>query len=66
MDPLARGNEDMEDGGRPLKRRKVDTGMTNLQIESCLKGDRVLRRRTTGPRGSQAPLVHRQYGHVRP
>jgi hypothetical protein len=25
-------------GGRPPKRRKVETGMTNLQIESCLKG----------------------------
>jgi hypothetical protein len=28
--------------------------------------DRELRRRVTGPRGSQAPHVHRQYGHVRP
>ena len=28
--------------------------------------DRVLCRRVTGPRGSQAPHVHRQYGHVRP
>jgi hypothetical protein len=28
----------MEGGGRPPKRRKVETGMTNLQIESCLKG----------------------------
>ena len=27
----------MEGGGRPPKRRKVETGMTNLQIESCLK-----------------------------
>jgi hypothetical protein len=35
--PLARGDEDMEGGGSPLKRRKVKTGMTNLQIESCLK-----------------------------
>jgi hypothetical protein len=31
-----------------------------------LSRDRVLRRRATGPRGSQAPHVHRQYGHVRP
>ena len=37
VDPLARGDEDMEGGGRPPKRRKVKTGMTNLQIESCLK-----------------------------
>jgi hypothetical protein len=37
-DPLARGDEDMEGGGRPPKRRKVETGMTNLQIESYLKG----------------------------
>ena len=29
------GDEDMEGGGRPSKRRKVETGMTNLQIESC-------------------------------
>ena len=36
-DPLAPGYEDMEGGGRPPKRRKVETGMTNLQIESCLK-----------------------------
>jgi hypothetical protein len=28
----------MEGGGRPPKRRKVETGITNLQIESCLKG----------------------------
>jgi hypothetical protein len=28
----------MEGGRRPPKRRKVKTGMTNLQIESCLKG----------------------------
>jgi hypothetical protein len=28
----------MEGGGRPPKRRKVESGMTNLQIESCLKG----------------------------
>ena len=41
----------MEGGGRPPKRRKVETGMT---------------RRDTGPRRSQAPHVHRQYGHVRP
>ena len=34
-DPLARGVEDMEGGGRPLKRKRVKTGMTNLQIESC-------------------------------
>jgi hypothetical protein len=34
-DPLARGDEDMEGGGRPLKRKKVKTGMTNLQIDSC-------------------------------
>ena len=27
----------MEGGGRPSKRRKVGTGMTNPQIESCLK-----------------------------
>jgi hypothetical protein len=27
----------MEGGGRPPKRRKVEIGMTNLQIESCLK-----------------------------
>ena len=31
-DPLARGDEYMEGGGRPPKRRKVETGMTNLQI----------------------------------
>ena len=37
MDPLARGDENMESGGRPPKRRKVETGMTNLQIEICLK-----------------------------
>jgi len=37
VDPLARGDEDMESGGRPPKRRKVETGMTNLQIEICLK-----------------------------
>jgi len=37
-DPLARGDEDMEGGGRPPKRRKVETGMTNLQIDGCLKG----------------------------
>ena len=37
MDRLARGDEDMESGGRPPKRRKVETGMTNLQIEICLK-----------------------------
>ena len=37
-DPLARGDEDMEGGRRPPKRRKVETRMTNLQIESCLKG----------------------------
>ena len=37
-DTLARGDKDMEGGGRPSKRRKVETGMTNLQIESCLKG----------------------------
>jgi hypothetical protein len=36
--PLARGDQDMERGGHPPKRRKVETGMTNLQIESCLKG----------------------------
>jgi hypothetical protein len=35
--PLARGDEDMEGGGGPPKRRKVETVMTNLQIESCLK-----------------------------
>ena len=28
----------MEGGGHPPKRRKVETGMNNLQIESCLKG----------------------------
>jgi hypothetical protein len=28
----------MEGGGRPPKRRKVETDMNNLQIESCLKG----------------------------
>jgi hypothetical protein len=38
VDPLARGDEDMEGGERPPKRRKMETGMTNLQIESCLKG----------------------------
>ena len=38
MDPLARGDENMEGGGRPPNKRKVETGMTNLQIESCLKG----------------------------
>jgi hypothetical protein len=37
MDSLARGDDDMEGGGRPPKRRKVEIGMTNLQIESCLK-----------------------------
>ena len=37
MDPLAREDEDMEGGGRPPKRKKVETGMINLQIESCLK-----------------------------
>jgi hypothetical protein len=37
-DPLAREDEDIEGGGRPPKRRKVETGMTNLQIEICLKG----------------------------
>ena len=31
-----------------------------------LSCDRVLRRRVPGPRWSQAPHVHRQYGHVRP
>lgn len=36
--PLARGDEDMDGGGRAPKRRKVETGMTNLKIESCLKG----------------------------
>ena len=36
-DPLARGEEDMGGGGRPPKRRKVENGMTNIQIESCLK-----------------------------
>ena len=29
-DPLARGDQDMERGGYPPKRRKVETGMTNL------------------------------------
>ena len=29
-DPLARGDQDMERGGHPPKRRKVETGMTNL------------------------------------
>ena len=53
-DPLARGDEDMEGGGRPPKRRKVESGMTNLQ--------NLQRRRVTGPRGSQAPHVHRQWG----
>ena len=37
VDPSARGDEDMEGGGCPPKRRKMETGMTNLQIESCLK-----------------------------
>jgi len=27
----------MEGGGRPPKKRKVESGITNLQIESCLK-----------------------------
>jgi hypothetical protein len=31
------GEDDMEGGGRPSKRRKVETRMSNLQIESCLK-----------------------------
>ena len=35
-DPLARGVEYTEGGGRPPKRRKKETGMTNFQIESCL------------------------------
>ena len=30
-----------------------------------LSRDRMLRRRVTGPRGSQTLHVHRQYGHVR-
>ena len=33
-DPLASGYEDIEGGGRPPERKKVETGMTNLQIES--------------------------------
>ena len=37
IDSLARGDDDMEGGGRPPKRRNVEIGMTNLQIESCLK-----------------------------
>jgi hypothetical protein len=36
--PLARGDHNMEGGGHPPKRRKVETGMTNRQIESRLKG----------------------------
>jgi hypothetical protein len=36
VDPLARGDEDMEGGGGPPNRRKLETVMTNLQIESCL------------------------------
>ena len=32
-DPLARGDEDMEGGGNSPKRRKVETGMTNLQLK---------------------------------
>ena len=38
VESLARGEDDMEGGGRPPKRRKVETDMNNLQIESCLKG----------------------------
>jgi hypothetical protein len=37
VESLARGEDDMEGGGRPSKRRKVETRMSNLQIESCLK-----------------------------
>jgi hypothetical protein len=37
VESLARGEEDMEGGGRPSKSRKVETRMSNLQIESCLK-----------------------------
>jgi hypothetical protein len=60
----------MEGGWRPPKRRrKVETGTTNLQIESCLKGypatvccaDEI-----PAHVGVRAPHVHRQYGHVRP
>jgi hypothetical protein len=37
VESLARGEEDMEGGGHPSKRRKGETRMSNLQIESCLK-----------------------------
>ena len=49
----------MEGGGCPPKRRKVETGITNLQLFKGLSRDRVLRRRFTGPLGSEAPHVHR-------
>ena len=35
---LARGDEDMEGGGLSSMRRKVETGMTDLLIDSCLEG----------------------------
>ena len=40
--------------------------MTNLQIESCLKGYPATVCCADELRGSQAPHVHRQYGYVRP
>jgi hypothetical protein len=32
IDSLARGDDDMEGGGRPPKRRNVEIGMTNLSV----------------------------------
>ena len=37
VESLAPGEEDMESGGHPSKRRKGETRMSNLQIESRLK-----------------------------
>ena len=42
-----------------------DDQSSDRELFKGLSRDRVLRRRVTGQRGSQAPHVHRQYGHVR-
>ena len=43
-----------------------DDQSPDRELFKGLFDDRVLRRRVTGPRGSQAAHVHRQYGHMRP
>jgi hypothetical protein len=43
-----------------------DDQSLDRELFKGLSRDRVLRRRVTAPRGSQASHVHRQYEHVRP